>query len=464
MRCRDVFGGKLGDIGFFRTELDLLESQDGVSGLKVWNPIGTNKRFSEVLNFDNLAREQQDIVHLFFTDQELKNDLDVGFRGHPAIGAAAMSLLTLHRDERPWSQLAEKIRMDVTQPAGSRVFVVGSVFGGTGASAIHPVVRFLRSVPETNHDLLKVGVAALVPYFQFRATNAAGAGAREMAARSEWFALATRSAAEFYNYVRESEQKDWDFNAMYWLGDDSLTEVNYSTGGPNQENPAHFVDLLAGVACLDFFETEISTKACYFAGPRECGEDGLKKCNVLSWDDIPLQTINRDRLRTKLLQFFLSGAVHTGFLNPLLNDDRLDTAPFKVPWYFQRFAVANDPLTTPAARAQLKLLAEFFSMFHYPWWRQIHDSELPRVRLFNKSTLVENVTEQTTVDLYRLSNLLWPDQPGEATMNKLDRFFTDMVDLPRNLGSANGVPSYLAMLGHTAERFIQREYAKQKEG
>ncbi|MGA2184684.1 MAG: hypothetical protein ABSH47_16815 [Bryobacteraceae bacterium] len=468
--CRAAYGSKMGGINFFRTRLDLLEAQEGQSGLKVWSPVGANKTFSDVLNF-SLLEEKKDLVHLFFTDQELGIEMHNGFLGHPAIGAAAMSLLSLYSGQKPWNQLVEKIRTDVSQPEGSRVVIVGSVFGGTGASAIHPLVRFLRSpsVLETNRDRLKIAVVALGPYFQFKASAVVTGAASEAAAKSEWFALATRSAVQFYQHLREHQ--DWDFDAMYWLGDDSLMEVDYCEGGPRQKNPAHFVDLLAAVACRDFLDGATTAEACYYAGPRECTEDRFRNRNVLCWGDVPIAESDpekrdkrRDDLYFGLLRFLLAGAAHVGFFEPLLKTDRIDQRPFCVPWYLDRFALREERLTEPENRTQLTAFSDFLSKYHFPWWRQMLASDPDRVRLFNRAAFMPRDDGGSEISLDRLANLDWPDRDSRATLDSMDRFFSNTVVAAKTTGGQGAAASYVAVLGAAADRFISREYQLKKEG
>lgn len=467
VECRRTFrpaGQELGKLPFFRTVLDLLETEDAEAGLKVWSPVGPNKRFADVVNFPLLAPMAKDIVHLFFTDDELIMKTDIGFRGHPAIGAAAMSLLWLYRHQKPWSQLTEKIKTEVSEPEGSKVIIVGSVFGGTGASAIHPLARFLRTMPETNRDRLKIGVVALVPYFQFRAAAAAApgqeGGARQLGARAEYFPVATRAAVQFYHHLRENN--DWEFDAMYWLGDDSPAEVLYEVGGPGQKNPAHFVDLLAALACLDFFAGDLATKACRYAGPEECTDEGLKNKNVVRWMDLPFLELDRDRVGTCLLQFALTGAAHLGFFEPLLKKEDIDQKPYCLPWYFERFATKKDWLTSAEGRAKFALLSEFFRGYHYPWWREIHCTEGDRVRLLNRFALNARLQEGFQVDPSRLANLLYPDRAADASLDSMDRFFSDAVHVAKAAGGGGGASAYLTLLGEAAARFIRRQYKKKE--
>jgi hypothetical protein len=228
-QCQEQFADKLGsDLNLFRmfgTKLVFLDTDKGEQGLKIWNPISSQRpKLGELLNYNGLSATSTspDIAHLFFTKAELEMELAQGFRGHTAIGAAAMSLVSLDAGRQPWQQVVTKLEGDIALPTGARVFLVGSVFGGTGASALHPIVRFLRTIPKMNEDRLRIGVAALVPYFDFRVADHDHV---DMAAKAEWFPLATRSAVEFYQYLRANN--DWPFDAMYWIGDNSPKEVKY---------------------------------------------------------------------------------------------------------------------------------------------------------------------------------------------------------------------------------------------
>jgi hypothetical protein len=457
IKCRRAFGGKMGDsVRFFGTEIDLLNTPVASTGLKVWSPVDTNRKFKEVLNFDSLSQEKQDLVHLFFTDEELEMKMDIGFRGHPAIGAAAMSLLTLYQDQQPWLQLTDKIRGELNESTdGSRIVIAGSVFGGTGAAAIHPLALFLDKIPQSNRDRLKIAGTALVPYFHFRPSSASAASpVDELAAKSQWFGLATRSAAQFYQHLRENQ--DWKFDAMYWIGDDSSMEVDYWVGGQHQQNPAHVVDLLAGLACLDFFEGAPTAKACYYAGPQQSTEEGFKNINVVEWDDLPMAYVNRTEFENRLLQFCAAGAMHLGFFGTLFKDARTDREPFCLPWYLERFAAMGDHLTKPENEADLDEMGTFFSAFHYPWWRQILSGEPERVRLFNRRALKQPNNDGVQVDLDRLGALVWAriDQP---TREPVDRFFSDMVNETGKAVGGGGA-GYLSLLGQAASRFVAREY------
>jgi hypothetical protein len=448
------FAGRLGDgLNLFRTELDLLDVGGRSAGLKTWSPIEKGQRLREVLNVDLLdsTSTPPEMVRLFFTQEEINMDLTQGFRGHPSVGAAAMSLVALKKGEQPWSQLVEKLRGDLAHDHGARVFLAGSVFGGTGAATFYPIARFLRTVPEVNHSRLKVAAGALSPYFRFEAASSGtDSAASRQAAKAERFPLATRSAVDFYEHLRLNAVTDsWPFNAFYWVGDDSPLSVPYAPGGPNQKNPSHFVELVTALAAVDFFSNPDDIQGSCYAG-----SNGTDAETSLNWDDLPLARLDREKIRRSLLRFFLAGTVHLGFSGPLARLPEIEAFPYRVPWYWERFASKGDRLSTEASRAGLDFLDRFFHDQHFSWWLELHGRDA--VRLFNRSALNGN----GEVRLDRLTNLLWPDRAGESDPDAIDSFYSEMMKVPKKRGGEGGAAAYLALLAHAADRFIDSHYTK----
>jgi hypothetical protein len=452
--ARKRFGNQLGDgLGLFGTELDLLDVGSHRGSLKTWSPVKRNERLREMFNLDILegTSTPPEVLRLFFTDQELNMDLSEGFRGHPSVGAAAMSLVTLQADQQPWKQLVEKLQGDLAREEGARVFMAGSIFGGTGSATFYPIGRFLRDVPELNRQALKIAVGALSPYFRFGAAEA-GPNARfaREAARSELFPLATRGAVDFYDHLHTND--NWPFDVIHWIGDNSPISVPYAPGGPLQKNPAHYVELMTALAAVDFFQAPQEQEgSCYAGSRRQAGNGGHL---TLNWDDLPLRSLDREMVRQGLLRFFLAGLVHLGFTGPLVRRDEIERSPERVPWYWQRFISKEDSLATEENRRGLELLDDFFKDFHLPWWGQVHQNVL--FRLFNPTALGEG----NGVRLDRLANLEGSDRAGEADPDAIDDFYTDMMRVPKRQGGTGGTAAYLALLAHAADRYITREYKK----
>jgi hypothetical protein len=467
LKCQEAFqmqhaaassNGAEAPPSFFGTRLDLLNHDNQ---LEIWRPVDPDQQFKDLLNFTGLSSVQRDVVKLLLTDEELKMNMKRGFRGHPALGAAALALLPLYQNDELWAQFSNAIQQDLAQ-GEAKVVIVGSIFGGTGASAIHPLVRYLRKLPQQNQEKLKVAAVALVPYFSF---SSADAGQEELdenvtAAQSEWFPLASRSAAEYYKHLQNHD--DWPFDALYWLGDDSPAKVSYSTGGPRQANPAHFIDLLAAFACLDFLAETPSAPTCYYAGPEESNPSGL---NVLTWEDIPMSALERNKVRTALQQFQLVGAAHLSFYHPLLTNEQLTRLPYCVPWYLDRFTGHDETLQGEQNQKNLALLTNYFSQDYFQWWHEIHSAVNDRVRLFNRMSWVAENKAPVKIQRDRLANLLYPDQATAHGLDPVDVLFSEMDRAAKTVSGADTLSKlYFSILAHASQEFVRKQAIGGKDG
>jgi hypothetical protein len=447
-----LFGRKLGEgLRLFGTELDLLEV-GSESGLKIWSPVSTTDRLQELLKISLLGSTGMpaDLWQLFFTRQELDMDLSEGFRARPSVGAAAMSMVALQADEPPWKLLLQRLENDLAQETGAQVFLTGSVFGGTGAATLFPIGRFLRD--RLTGQRLRIAAAPLTPYFRFAAAAAdPSQAAVAEAARSEDFPTHTRGAVDFYRHLERHDAPPFD--VLFWIGDSTPRTVDYAPGGTRQRNPAHVVELVTALAALEFFGAPTAVRgSCYAAAELAAGPDRQPGDTPIRWEDLPLIRRGHGQLRHALTRFWLTGLVHLGFTGPLVRRPEIDRDPRLVPWYWQRFARRGDALSTDENREALDFLDEFFAGHHFPWWQQLHLE--PTVRLANPAALPNG----DGLSLDRLANVLWPDRPGEADPEAIDRFYTDLSTVPRRLGGTGGASAYFALLAHAAERFITREY------
>ena len=442
-------GLKTSSVPFFGTELDLLRAAGDSQGLQVFSPVNRHQAFRSVVNYEALTPEQKDVVHLLFTDGELDMKMAIGYQGHPALGAGALALLPLFHTSVPLlADFADALRNDV-MTGTARVVIAGSVFGGTGASTIHPLVRYLRSeeLLRANANRLKLGAVALAPYFKFFGTNDAASPAevKKEAAKSEDFPLASRSAAEYYEHLRATD--DWDFDAMYWVGDDSPQQVQYAPGGERQKNPAHFVDLLGALAAMDFFSNQPNDKGCSYAGP---GVPDDTRHNLVTWNDLPLRgkLFDRDRaaIVAQLELFQMMLVAHLGFNSPVLSDPRLAKKRQYVPWYATRFAPGS--LTEGESGETIRNLEDYWKHSYLPWWEQVHAAD-GRVRLLNMAVW-RNGSAQTD----RLNNLLWPDDKPH-TLEPVDEFFSNMVAAAHEVpDEATPARRYLSLLTAASRRTL----------
>jgi hypothetical protein len=445
---QERLGNKLGNdrdgqspLRLFSTGLDLLGP-----GLQVWRPSGLRNTLKQSIDYERLAGGYgiyQDVVRMLFTPTSLDMEMRVGFRGRPAIGAAAMSLVSRAESEPLWKRIVAELERDaVTGPA--RVFVAGSVFGGTGASVFHPIVRFLRSNVKLDRKQLRIGVGSLVPYFTFVDAE------DNTTAKSKYFPLATRSAVEFYQHLRENQ--DWEFDAMFWAGDNDPMKVKTSEGGDLQENPAHFCELLMAVAAVDFFSNDIAGGVCHYAGPRQppdvpaVAEDR----NPADWVDLPRLGPERDDLQREMMRMFVMAMAHRGFWEPLLTAEGIDQRPECVPWYLERFR-GDGSLRAGDAKG-LEAFGAYVKDHFLRWWSEILASD--RASFFNRAVLTP---DGRGVDVTAMPNIRLPNNPTTRARD-FDEFFDAMVGLGRSAGGERGLARYVALLAHAADEYVEEYY------
>ena len=209
-----------------------------------------------------------------FTEQERTTNLDKGFRGHPAIGAAVMTERMNVKDD-PWKTLLPQINAD----KDAKIFLFASVFGGTGAAGFPTIARLLKDALHKDNEgncIAKIGGALVLPYFQFPPANAENS--KEMQAKVDEFMLNTKAALDYYN---KNNLLGPVFTSVYMVGDNDLAEVKkFSLGSKDQENEANIIEMYAALGAFDFFN-----KSEYERG--EVPMISRKDEGWINWDDLP---------------------------------------------------------------------------------------------------------------------------------------------------------------------------------
>ena len=151
--------------------------------------------------------------------------------------------------------------------ANARVFIFGSIFGGTGASSIPVIPKALqdfvqiRSGGKSNIDFSKVkfGSTLLTEYFSFNKPDEKQRSVKEdsVIADSSFFPLNSQAALQFYQNDPTVQKC---YKILYHIGwpiESKKIDGNNTgqtiTGGANQKNPCHITELLCACAAHDFF-------------------------------------------------------------------------------------------------------------------------------------------------------------------------------------------------------------------
>ena len=232
--------------------------------------------FKQVFNYDNTKYSNSDatsLADLVLSDNVETFNLRHGYRAQTHLGSMMMfhSIIEAARSNMN-SDLKSYIQelIKATQSGTPKVFILGSVFGGTGASSIPIIPQAISKAAEIlssgSSNILRgayFSSTLLTAYFSFKAPSAEEMKNQKVIATSDKFALNSQVAMMFYNddttvcntyqrfYMLGTDGVAWD--PMVHEHDQILETI---TGGGNQKNDSHYLELLAACAALDFYRTD----------------------------------------------------------------------------------------------------------------------------------------------------------------------------------------------------------------
>lgn len=279
------------------------------------NPNPAQRRFGEVIEYQGQDEDFKDFLNMFYEPADLEMVLDVGYRGRTNVGAVALKQDLEGTAEIANSGLREfltNLNIDL-QNEETKVFVIGSVFGGTGAAGLPTIPALINELPDTvisfdNRKRLRYGCAMLTPYFSFPKGNTTNSGPGTDSARH---AVATQAALLHYAHVPPGYQH------VYFVGAPARPQTNGANivGGQNQTNDAHYAEVIAALAAWEFFskgQIKSDAKELHFADTRQNDQDlGLR------WDTLPVHPatpIHRDEIKRRLVTFTTFAYFYKNFL------------------------------------------------------------------------------------------------------------------------------------------------------
>lgn len=236
--------------GFFNTDIQTLSSlqkltdemvdSEKPAGFKFAIDGTQEGKFRDFIGYDYLQGANKGLINALFSDQNLNADLEVGFKGNPHMGSIVLNKLSDSDEFRFFaSRFGEK----------DRIFIVSSIFGGTGASGFPLLVKNLRNPKGqiSNKERIKnaaIGAITVKPYFGV-APNP------DSEIDKGTFITKTKAALRYYAHHISGNNS---LNALYYIGDKINTDYENNEGADTQKNHAHMVELLSALAVVDFLD------------------------------------------------------------------------------------------------------------------------------------------------------------------------------------------------------------------
>lgn len=273
---------------FFKTSIEPV-----IDSYRITVP-NTNEKFKNFIRFNTLSRENKVLVSLLYSQKNLNTNLDVGFKGNPNMGSV---VLNQFQNSQGFKDFAGKFE------ANDRIFIISSIFGGTGAAGFPLLLKNLRSPSDdlSNHAILKganIGAISVLPYFGVEDDP-------EKTVDKKTFLSKTKAALGYYR-----DRVNQHVNTMYYIGDQIKRYYENVEGSVGQKNDSHFIELAAALSILDFVGSDPNEN-------NEVKEFGIRgDVSKITFNDLYDQT--KSRIYQPLVQYYLTHLfLENGFKNSI---------------------------------------------------------------------------------------------------------------------------------------------------
>lgn len=229
--------------GFFGTPLNTLSSQraaekDQISDGFQLKFAGISSTFSNYLRVQDMEGIDEEFLKLLYDsspsskpEAELNLSLTKGFKGNPNIGCIVFNELENSPEFKYFQSAISE---------NDRIFIVSSIFGGTGSAGFPQLLKLLKGSRNNRVSTARTGALTMMPYFAVQEDA-------ESAIDSNRFVSKTKAALSYYENEMDS------LSSMYYLYDRAgNAPYKNNEGGKAQKNDAHLAELIAATAILDF--------------------------------------------------------------------------------------------------------------------------------------------------------------------------------------------------------------------
>ncbi|MFM7683554.1 MAG: hypothetical protein ACKO7P_12555 [Bacteroidota bacterium] len=364
------------DCGFFGTKVTPLSSILDESHLNRQFTFNiqdvANTRFRDYLDYHHLSVETRKMTDLLFSGTSVNEsgikvplmdvEMNIGFVGNPNIGS-----IVLHQ----FVQSDEFIQISSQFNAQDRIFIISSIFGGTGAAGFPTILKAIRDAPNNPRldgvgflQNAKIGAVTVLPYFNLQPSE-------DSPIQKSDFIAKTKAALHYY---KSNVSGNNELNAMYYIGDDYIGKAldTNDPGHNGQKNNAHVVELAAAYSIINFLEisdSDLETVNGNATNPIYREYSLGKDDSIITIDSLGLKT--KEDIAFNLTQFVLFKKFLFENLNEAINTQpwSMGNEPFLDDNYFK-----NDKMFRDYLEPFLKLFDEWlvemkkndrsFSMFN----------------------------------------------------------------------------------------------------
>jgi hypothetical protein len=380
---------------FFKTEI--LET---VQNFRLPLQRTRDVRFREYIAIDEMDDSNKALAKMLFSEENLESNMQVGFKGNPNIGSVVLNQFDESQEFREFAtNFAE----------GDAIFIISSIFGGTGASGFPLLLKTLRvgkkGIPHWKIiQEASIGAISVLPYFRVQSNDSS-------AIDSSTFISKTKAALSYYERTISDTNS---VNALYYIADKTNAHpYENHDGGATQKNNAHFIELVSALAILDFAQNHATAA---FGTPAVHKEYGLENGgNQVIFRD--LGPVTRRLLRTPLTQFllftkYLKEACYNQYKHqPWAMDRNIGGDFFKQDFYTNLQGIQADFLVWLGEMAGNDRRFSPFDLGNKEVFATVHGEEPRKLRFNNYDLFNDRLNKQKTAKVQKTSNAASLEQP-----------------------------------------------------
>jgi len=222
---------------FFKTNIDDLNTSFRMQVADV-----ADKDFQSYIKYLNLDTRNKALVSLLFSKKNLEARMDVGFKGNPNMGSVVLNNFSTEADNDLGSILE-------SFQSGDKIFIISSIFGGTGAAGFPLLLKTLRQAQSSQLPSAAlvanapIGAITVLPYFGVQHDE-------DCEINMDSFMSKAKAALSYY---RDNLNTD----VLYYISDKLSKNYDNHEGDSAQRNNAHFVEMVAALSIIDFCKNNV---------------------------------------------------------------------------------------------------------------------------------------------------------------------------------------------------------------
>lgn len=393
------------DDSFFKTEI-----HDITQNFKL-NIQSSDKKFKEYIDYSTLDKSNQAITSLLFSEQNLDLKMEVGFKGNPNIGSVVLNQFQNSEDYSAFQSTFEQ---------GDKIFIISSIFGGTGAAGFPLLLKNLRSPKDgsPNQALLQncpIGAISVLPYFGLKPSE-------ESSIDKSTFISKTKAALNYY----EHSVTNGSINNMYYVGDDISKDYENIEGNSGQKNDAHLVELIAALAILDFAnQSNYSTPVV-----KEFGIE--RDIDSLNFNDFALETKNI--LFEPLSQYF--------YFNLFLKKELRNS-------YTLQYGMLPPQIDDTFLTSDFYYSICKFNVYFEEWLNELRNNK----RAFNPFEL-----NPTTDEIFNYINNIAPKKDGFFESKNFERYIVELNKVKPKLSIPEINQNFISLFFNATSNLIKNKF------